>query len=254
MYWRTITFSVLLLALASAAGAAPTIGNTAGVAGVYAVSYRVGTQMPAVTSDTAATECGDAAFVGVADAFLKPASYLSAPDSQSAALPAVPPAVLMVILGALCIVLVRDRAVWFAALSGMVWVGVMGIQLVPQLVLRLAQGYNSGQLDVVIAARLAHREGSWRLRSDTEGTGFIGLLRHLAGIPLAADSGTIQSRNVTLPWLCAIVSERRGFGALSICLASEARHIVRILPGSAIASVVRGFPDPEKKLLTLEVT
>jgi hypothetical protein len=259
MYLRTTIFSVLLLVLASAAGAAPTIGSPTNPACLIVASSGPDNQMPFVASPTDLVDSGDSAFAGVADDFLKPASAIatpaSSPDHRSANLPAVPSAMLMVILGSLCVILVRDRAVWFVAASGLMWFGLAGIQLVPQLAMRLTRGSHNTKPDVARAARLSHREISWRLRSETEGTQYIGLLRHLAGIPLGSYPELISSGNITLPCLCAITSERRGFGALSTCPAPEAGHVVCFLSAVILEGLWRGPPELGKKLFSImEVT
>jgi hypothetical protein len=47
--------------------------------------------------------------------------------------PAMPTAVLMVLIGFLCISLVRDRGVWLTALSAILWISWAGIRSLPQL-------------------------------------------------------------------------------------------------------------------------
>ena len=125
----------LLLTVTSAVGAAPTIDSRANLTGVCAALPNLDRQIPVVASVTDFVDCGDTAFVAVADAFLKPNLALAvpelSPDRHSADLPAVPPAMLMVILGSLCVILVRDRAMWLAAFSGLMWFGLTGIQLFP---------------------------------------------------------------------------------------------------------------------------
>lgn len=249
----------LVLTVTSVVGAAPTIGSCTNLTGVCVASPDSVLDIPLVANVANLVDCPDPALAAASNAFLKPNSDLTVPaplpDRHSADLPAVPPAMLMVILGSLCVILVRDRALWFTACSGLMWFGLTGIQLVPQLALRLTHGSHNGtrQLDGARDARLCYREVSWRLRSETDGTQYIGLLHHLAGIPLGTGSELIQSRNITLPWLLAFVLEQHGFSTLSMCPAPEATHIVCLLP-AVREGLWRAPPNLGKKLLTLEVT
>ena len=97
-------------------------------------------------------------------------------------LPAVPATLFMVLTGFLCVSLVRDRKVWLAALAGLLCVGQTGIKAVPQLALRLCHRNHAEQQFPAELIYPYYLENS-RLRSDIEGTQYIGLLRHLAGIP-----------------------------------------------------------------------
>ena len=68
--------------------------------------------------------------------FLKPAVLdsitLSSFDAKQ--LPPVPSAVFMVLMGFLCISLVKDRKIWLAVCVGILCVGQVGIKIIPQLV------------------------------------------------------------------------------------------------------------------------
>ena len=101
-------------------------------------------------------------------------------------LPPVPAALFMVLTGFLCVSLVRDRKVWLAALAGLLWAGQAGFQVIPQLASNISKHIQ--RTSPSNTALLHHVEGLCRLRSDIEGTKYIGLLRHLAGIP----AGTIS--------------------------------------------------------------
>ncbi len=96
-------------------------------------------------------------------------------------LPPVPAAFFMVLTGFLCVSLVKDRRVWLAALAGILWAGQAGFQAIPQLASNISKHIQQTSPSNIA---LMHRiEDLCRLRSDIEGTKYIGLLRHLAGIP-----------------------------------------------------------------------
>jgi len=100
------------------------------------------------------------------------------------ALPPAPGTLLMVLIGFLCVSLVRDRRFWLAILSGLLWAGQAGISLLPQLALEVSGGtLSENQSSSHHLARLCEPQDPNRLRSDIEGTCYVGLLHHLAGIP-----------------------------------------------------------------------
>ncbi len=114
---------------------------------------------------------------------------LPAPAAGVKPLPPVPGTLLMVLVGFVCVSLVKDRRAWLSALAGLVCAGEAGFSLLPQLALHLA-GKRQGeqQSSSLCAARSCEPRRPCRLRSDIEGTYYMGLLRHLAGIP----DGTIS--------------------------------------------------------------
>lgn len=112
------------------------------------------------------------------------------------ALPAVPPAIFVLLSGFLCVSLVRDRRIWLSALAALLWAGHNGFHALPQLALRLA--HRTNHIEHRSAAQLTYSyylENSHRPRSDIEGTQYIGLLHHLAGIPNNLDLSPLCSRS-----------------------------------------------------------
>ena len=115
-------------------------------------------------------------------------------------LPPVPAAFFMVLTGFLCVSLVKDRRVWLAALAGLLWAGQAGFQAIPQLATNISKHI---QKKTPANIALLHRsEDLFRLRSDIEGTKYIGLLHHLAGIP-AGKMSSIRSPMSFLPHIPA---------------------------------------------------
>jgi len=118
--------------------------------------------------------------------FLKPPSdsAYSAPSMVHAQhLPPIPGALFMALTGLLCIVIVKDHRIWMAALTGLFCAGQAGFGALPQLASHLRA---RKQVEQQGALNITYGRGpgdSLRLRSDIEGTQYIGLLHHLAGIP-----------------------------------------------------------------------
>ncbi len=114
--------------------------------------------------------------------FLRPPAAAGRPGSTAQSLPAVPGALLMVVTGFVCVSLVRDSRFWLAAAAGMLGLGHAGLSAVPEVVSRLRvkrQVQESCRADV----SASHDMANIRARADLEGTKYIGLLRHLGGIP-----------------------------------------------------------------------
>ncbi|UCE98831.1 MAG: hypothetical protein JSV82_06485 [Planctomycetota bacterium] len=179
-------------------------------------------------------------------------------------LPAVPAAVFMVLSGFVCISLVKDRRAWLAALAGLLWAGQLGIEAVPQLALRIGCRIHRKQQ---LKTEFTHRyylDNSSRLRSDIEGTEYIGLLHHLAGIP---DFGSVFvntqpagiitfSRHLsrvlvkahsyfnknTFPSSFANISEQYSSGLLFACLASKVEQFISFSPAFIFERMPRGPP------------
>ncbi len=102
-------------------------------------------------------------------------------------LPPVPAALFMGLTGFLCVSLVKDRRFWLAGLAGLLWAGQAGFQVIPQLASNISKKHI--QRTSLSNIALMHRiEDLCRLRSDIEGTQYVGLLRHLAGIPAGTTS------------------------------------------------------------------
>ena len=136
--------------------------------------------------------------VSISEEFNKPPVTFSVSPATTIgikALPPVPGPSLMVLAGFLCVSLVRDRRVWLAALSGLLWAGQAGISLLPQLALNVSErGLSENQSSSYYLACLRKPKHPNRLRSDIEGTCYVGLLRHLAGIPNAETSSIPRIR------------------------------------------------------------
>jgi len=143
---------------------------------------------PAATADvTQLSEAYSSHLANIADELLKPPADLTGSAASlpagATSLPPVPGALFMGLTGFLCVSLVKDRKLWMAALAGLLWAGQAGFAALPQLAQHLASRKQTEQIapaNLTYTPQLLHSD---RLRSDIEGTQYIGLLHHLAGIP-----------------------------------------------------------------------
>jgi len=177
---------LLPLLVVTVVSAAPTVNNCSSNLVASAVSPSSDAHIPVVADIAHNIESGNSHLATAAAEFLKPPpAFTGSPALPIGAksLPPVPGALLMVLTGFLCVSLVKDRRFWLAALAGFLWLGQTGIQAVPQLALRLSHRNHSEQQFSAELTYPYHLENSNRLRSDIDGTQYIGLLHHLAGIP-----------------------------------------------------------------------
>lgn len=174
-----LLFSSLLAALVTSAVCAVTRGDTDLAASAMSLSSDV--FYTGVCGQTG--EFFNPHVATVAAEFLKaPAADLQSVSVNAKSLPAVPGALFMALVGFLCVSLVKDRRVWLAALAGLLWLGQTGFTALPHLASHLRSKKQIQQSSPTLTY-ISELEGSFRLRSDIEGTQYIGLLRHLAGIP-----------------------------------------------------------------------
>jgi hypothetical protein len=233
--------SIVLLA-ATAASGAPTVTIDNSIAPTLQIVSDTRTVIVPTEEVVGAV---DAKLANLGREFLRPpAGFAVLGDSHSnnvKPLPAVPAAIFMVLSGFLCISLVRDRRTWLAALTGLLWAGQTGIQVIPQLAHQLIYRNHSQQQ---LSAELAYPhylENSHRLRSDIEGTPYIGLLRHLAGIP-DAESRYLHKVIHTYTSQHAVVFSQTGLNPLLVCLVPKAEQLISFSPAFIFANLPRGPP------------
>jgi len=179
---------LLSLVMATAISAAPTMSdcNKHFVAAV--VSPASDAHVTYVPETSQITVPSNSHLAAIGKEILKPpADFTDSPPLGAKSLPPVPAALFMVLTGFLCVSLVKDRKVWLAVLVGLLWAGQAGFNAIPQLAAHISKK-NIQRKSYFNTAALHQLEESCRLRSDIEGTQYIGLLRHLAGIP----AGTIS--------------------------------------------------------------
>jgi len=129
-------------------------------------------------------------------------------------LPPAPRTFLLVLVGFLCVSLVKDRRIWLAALAGLLWAGQAGFSLLPQLASNVdRRGRSVKQSSSCSVDCLCETKHPLRLRSHIEGTSYIGLLHHLAGIPNASTSSIYR--------ISVRHRLQQGSGRMSLCLCSR---------------------------------
>jgi len=191
-------------------------------------------------------------------------------------LPPAPAAFFMVLTGFLCVSLVKDRRVWLAALAGLLWAGQTGIQAIPQLAAYMSPKKHIQQESPDNTACLYRVEDCCRLRSDIEGTQYIGLLHHLAAIPAGTmslplpaslSSSSLQAqRSNLIAWRKCVVSVRTRSNAGAsqfaithfssllkpavICPAPGAEQYIHFSPAYSFAQLARGPPNPDLIIVT----
>jgi len=245
-----------MLFAVSAANAAPTISNEDVL--YCAVSPSSNLDIEVVPELAELTEYSDSHLASVAAEFLKPPTDFPAlaasPVINAKALPAVPAAFLMVLTGFLCISLVRDRKIWLAAFAGLLWAGQTGMRAFPELAVRLSHKSCTEQKLCAEFTYPHHFAISDRLRSDIEGTQYIGLLHHLAGIPDSTTSRLQprlsflrkqESRQIKdefrLPQF-AIIKLLSCLIPPTICLAPRAEQFICFSPEFIFDNLPRGPP------------
>lgn len=103
-------------------------------------------------------------------------------------LPAIPGAVLMGIVGFLCVSLVRDRKAWVSVFVGIIVLSQAGVKTLPKLTAHLARGKLNDRQAATVAANPIRLDQSFNWLNDLEDRHYIGLLHRLAGSP---DGGSV---------------------------------------------------------------
>lgn len=186
--------------------------------------------------------------------FSPPASFVQFGNKLEAgvrALPAIPETIFMALFGFLCVFFVKDRRVCLAALAGLLWAGQTGFTIVPKLVLSLTGKNYSHRQPSQLSSKLYLKNSSefWCNNKETQ---YIGLLRHLDGIPALKDAfkglypKVIGTKNVynfdTNPnWFEAVIPSQTSDFLLR-CLVKRTDHILYFSPAFLFDNLARGPP------------
>lgn len=249
---------LLSLVVVTAAKAAPTMSDCNRGVTAYVLSAGSDAHSCFVPETSEVTEPCNSHLAAIAAEFLQPpisSADLPAVPVGAKSLPPVPGALLMVLTGFLYVSLVKDYRVWLAALAGLLWAGQAGIATLPQLATYLSSRKHIQRKSSVNTVCLHQFENSNRLRSDIEGTEYIGLLHHLAGIPHRKSVSQFCFRSGHSP--TSVRNEGRlsvrQFAALSFwfyliqatnCSASRAAQRVCFSRAPIFAQLPRGPPNP----------
>lgn len=243
--WLAVLLPLLVVTVVSAV---PTVNNCSSSFVASAVSPTSNVHIFSLPEVIQIVEPSDSHLAQAAAEFLKPPpAFMGSPATPIGAksLPAVPGALLMGLTGFLCVSLVKDRRFWLAALTGLLWVGQTGIQAVPQLAVRIShKNHTQQQFDSELTYPY-YLENS-RTRSDVDGTQYIGLLHHLAGIPDSEMSLLSQESSQTEDEFRAPQFAIMGLSSHLIpatnCLAAKVEQFVYFSPAFIFDNLARGPP------------
>jgi len=249
-----LLITLLSLVTATMVSAHPTMSDCNTNFVVCAVSPTSDVHTRYVPETSQITEPFNSQLAAIGAEILKPPpDFTDSSPVGAKTLPPVPAALFMVLTGFLCVSLVRDRRVWLAALAGLLWAGQAGFQVIPQLASNISKHI---QRKPTANIALLHRnEDSCRLRSDIEGTQYIGLLHHLAGIPQRKERphvkrgakylapplrrGFLQFKTVRF----AIAQFSFLLNPALICPAARAEQNIYFSPAFIFARLARGPPN-----------
>jgi len=171
------------LLVTSAAFAAPTVSNYSN--NLLAPSLSANADARVLGFETKQTsELYNSHLAIIAGELLKPpaAADLPALSTSAKSLPPLPAAFFLSLSGFLCVSFVKDRKVWMAALAGLLWLSHTGLTTLPKFASHIISK-KQVQQSTANLTYVSQLDGSFRPRSELQGSEYIGLLRHLAGIP-----------------------------------------------------------------------
>lgn len=272
---NTLLIILLLLVTATAAKAGPTMSNCNENFVAGAVSPALQAHIPFVHKTSHIIEPSNAHLANIGVELLKPPADSRYSASVGAKiLPPIPAAIFMVLTGFFCVSLVKDRRLWLAALAGLLWAGQAGFYAIPQLAAHMSSQKRIQRKTPDNTDCLYMVEDCCRLRSDIEGTQYIGLLRHLAAIPagtmsllLPASLPLLQAQRSNLIASHKCVSSLRTrsdtgvskfaitrfsslFDTVVVCPAVRAVQYIHFSPASTFAQLARGPPNPDLIIVT----
>jgi len=231
-------FALVLLVVVATVEATPSISGADAKVVALTVSPSSYTESSAFDKVELLISTNNPALAHFAADLLKPPAELTSQTALPTGikpLPAVPAALFMALTGFLCVTLVRDRKIWLAVVTTLLWAGQVGINAMPKLASHLVSKKQIKQ-QVFLNHTYAHEPKNVdQLRCDIDGTQYVGLLRYLEGIPAA--------RNTNQAPQFAIASSLHYIIPASICLAKIVRPWrICFLPAFIIDSIPRGPP------------
>jgi hypothetical protein len=229
-------FALVLLVVAATVEAAPSIGGSDAKVIALTVSPSSYTEISTIDKAEPFISSNNYALAHIAADLLKPPAELTsrtALPSEIKPLPAVPAALFMALTGFLCVTLVRDRKVWLAVLTTILWASQVGITALPQKCGVCIAHHINKRWTIPILPYLGKQAS--RLLSEFKGTEYIGLLRYLEGIPAA--------QNMAQAPQFAIASQLHYTIPANTCLAKIVRPWrICFLPAFIVDSIPRGPP------------
>ncbi|MBA7708175.1 hypothetical protein ES703_117067 [subsurface metagenome] len=225
---------MLLLVTATATKAGPTTSNynESFVAGAVSPTSEAHISFVHKTSHIIKPSNSHLAAIGK-EILKPPADFTDSAPVGAKILPPLPAALFMVLTGFLCVSLVKDRRFWLAALAGLLWAGQAGFHAIPQLAAYMSSKKHIQQKSPANTACLYGVEDCCRLRSDIEGTQYIGLLHYLAvipastmSLPLPASLPSLQAQRAFSPERTKACPERSRMGRSRSNLIASRKRVV----------------------------
>lgn len=176
---------LLSVVVAVSANAAPTLDSHDTQYKPVSLSTASNTNNLFILEREEITAPADSHLANIAGEILKPPAFLTDTSETSTyvnPLPPVPAASFMVLVGFLCVSLVKDRKVWLAALVGLLWIGQTGFTTLPRLASHLINKRKAEQPIPAFSENFAFFTG------DIKVTQYLGLLHYLEVIPAQAKS------------------------------------------------------------------
>jgi hypothetical protein len=222
----------LSLLFASSSIAAPTVGDCERKFAAPVLSANLDASCFLSNEINQISEHSNPHLAGVAAELFKPPSYFDtqALSMHAKSLPPIPGTGLLVLAGFLCVTLVKDRRAWLGALAGLLWLGQTGFTALPQLASHLiSKKQTQSAAGGANLSYVIELDGSFRPRSELEGREYIGLLRHLAGIPDETMSLPLPATPPSLQVQKAFSPERSRRGSnLIYSESAQSKHSFRL--------------------------
>lgn len=230
-----IYFYILFVCVAATAVlAAPTVGTCE-----FVVARSIGHSGNVSLSASALAVSSEHELSSIGKAFLQPPNIISGIRNTSLpankSLPNAPAAVLLGLVGFLCVTAVKDRKEWLTALAAVLWLGQAGLTALPNIISHHQTKNQTQQLSYQLRGSIL--ENSSRLRSEVEGSEYISLLHHLNSIP--DDHSSAISFDTSQP---AIVSRRDTLNVHLNCTATQAEQFTCFSPAFIFSNLSRGPP------------
>ena len=223
---------------ATAVRAAPTVGASEVVS-----LYSCGQGSNVSLSAPAMAVSSEEELASIGRKFLQPPRDISDINnirlSGSKSLPNVPAAVLLVLVGFLCVSGVKDRKEWLTALTAMLWLSQAGVTALPNFISNYQAKKHTSHLSCLEKSNVYLFANSSRLRSEVEGSEYINLIHHLSSIPDDHDSATYNI-DTAQP---AIVFERDMPNLHIHCTAVKAEQFTCFSPAFIFSNQSRGPPN-----------
>lgn len=227
----------MLCVTATAVIAVPTVGDSG------PVSLSIPDQGRNMSLSTSAmTISSEPELASIGKKFLQPPNIISGMKNTDLrvdrSLPSVPAAVLLGLVGFLCVTGIKDRKEWLTALATIIWLSQTGITAIPKLLPNHQIKKHTKHSSCLEKGDAYLLENSSRLRSEVEGSEYINLIHYLSSIPDGHSSAT-DNIDTAQP---AIVFKRSALNLHLHCSAVAAEQFTCFSPAFIFSNQSRGPP------------